>query len=148
MSYRILVLIVLLPALLLVSGCATRPKPPRHARSIDKTMTVTGYCSCKQCCNWKRNWLLRPVVASGAAKGQHKAVGKTASGTKAKLGTIAADTTVYPMGTIMYIPGYGYGRVEDRGSAMKGQKIDVFFKSHKDALRWGRQTCTVRVWPM
>lgn len=53
-------------------------------------------------------------------------------------GTLAADTRVYPFGTRMYIPGYGYGIVEDRGSAIKGpHKLDIFFDSHSAALEWG-----------
>ena len=44
---------------------------------------------------------------------------KIASGKMAKVGTIAADTSVYPFGTIMYIPGYGYGEVQDVGGAIK-----------------------------
>jgi 3D (Asp-Asp-Asp) domain-containing protein len=76
-------------------------------------------------------------------------VGITASGTKASPGTLAADTKHYPFGTVMYIPGYGYGRVEDRGSAIQGpDKVDVFFKSHKKALQWGRQRLRVRIWPV
>ena len=71
----------------------------------------------------------------------------TASGTKAKKGTIAADTRIYPFGTIMKIPGYRTGRVEDRGSAIQGPaRIDLFFKSHKDALKWGRQRIHVQFW--
>ncbi len=73
-------------------------------------------------------------------------IGLTASGTKAKVGTIAADTSLYPFGTIVYVPGYGYGRVEDRGGAIKGQRMDLFFESHDDALQWGRQTKRVRIW--
>jgi 3D (Asp-Asp-Asp) domain-containing protein len=46
----------------------------------------------------------------------------------------------------MYIPGYGYGRVEDRGSAIEGDHIDLFFKSHKAAKRWGKQTKRVVIW--
>lgn len=111
-------------------------------------MKVTGYCKCKKCCGWKRSWwrLGMPVYASGPSKGKHKKVGVTASGTKAQLGTIAADTSRYPMGTIMEIPGYGRGRVEDRGGAIRGDHIDLYFKSHKDALRWGNKTVTVTVW--
>ena len=55
-------------------------------------------------------------------------------------GTIAADTSYYPFGTFMDIPGYGKGIVEDRGSAIKGpNRIDIFFRSHSKALEWGRQ---------
>ena len=70
----------------------------------------------------------------------------TASGTMAKVGTIAADTSRYPFGTVMYIPGYGYGRVEDRGGAVKGEHIDLFFRTHGQAREWGRKTLPVKVW--
>lgn len=56
-------------------------------------------------------------------------------------GTVAADTTYYPFGTRLYVPGYGHGIVEDRGGAIKGpRRIDLYFDDHDDALRWGRQT--------
>jgi 3D (Asp-Asp-Asp) domain-containing protein len=109
-------------------------------------MEVTAYCPCKKCCVWKRNWLGRPVFASGSLKGERKKVGQTASGTQADIGTIAADTTLYPFGTVMYVPGYGYGRVEDRGGAIKGQRLDVFFKKHRQAEHWGRATVDVYIW--
>ncbi len=63
-----------------------------------------------------------------------------------KDGTLAADTRFYPFGTRMYIPGYGYGVVEDRGSAIKGPyRIDAYFDSHQDALEWGRETVSVEI---
>lgn len=141
---------LLLTALILVlaAGCATTPKPPRGVEGYNRDMEVTGYDAGKKSCNWKRNWLLQPVVASGPHKGQRKKVGVTASGAKARPGTLAADTNYYPFGTIIYVPGYGYGRVEDRGSAIKGpDKLDIFFKSRKKALQWGRRQLRVRVWP-
>lgn len=112
------------------------------------TMVTTGYCPCGKCCGWKRNWYLRPVYAYGPLKGKPKKVGITASGTNARKGTIAADTRRYPFGTIMYIEGYGYGRVEDRGGAIKGNHIDLFFRSHRQALEWGKQIKRVKVWIM
>ena len=108
-------------------------------------VVATGYCKCQECCGWKRNLLMQPVYASGPQKGERKKIGVTASGTKAEPGTIAADTNVFPFGTRMKVPGYGWGTVEDRGGAIKGGKIDLFFKSHKEALDWGRQTITVEV---
>ena len=135
--------------LLLGAGCATtRPEPLRGVKAYNRDMVVTGYDAGKKSCNWKRNWLLQPVIASGPNKGKPKKVGITASGTKARPGTIAADTKYYPFGTVIYVPGYGYGRVEDRGSAIKGpDRLDVFFKSRKKALQWGKQRLRVRVWP-
>ena len=129
-----------------VHGCA-RIRPAKNARMTERTMVVTGYCKCRKCCGWRRTWYGKPVVASGSSEGKRKKVGVTARGTKAKTGTIAADTSRYPFGTIMYIPGYGYGRVEDRGGAITGDHIDLFFKSHKQALQWGKKTLPVKVWP-
>ncbi len=128
------------------AGCASNIKPPRGAQMVVRDMVTTGYCPCRKCCNWKRNWRLQRVVASGPNKGKRKDVGVTASGQKARPGTIAADTRHYPFGTVMHIPGYGYGRVEDRGSAIQGNHIDLFFKKHKQAVRWGRKTVPVKIW--
>jgi len=59
-------------------------------------------------------------------------------------GTIAADTRYYPFGTRMYVPGYGWGTVEDRGGAIKGiDRIDIFYNSHSEALQWGRKKVRV-----
>jgi len=61
-------------------------------------------------------------------------------------GTIAADTTYYPFGTRMYVPGYGWGMVLDRGGAIKGpDRIDLYFESHQEALAWGRRRLQVRI---
>ena len=61
-------------------------------------------------------------------------------------GTIAADTRYYPFGTRMYVPGYGWGVVEDRGGAIKGvDRIDLYFDSHSDALEWGRRKVYVTI---
>ncbi|MFM1919559.1 MAG: hypothetical protein RLZZ303_1193 [Candidatus Hydrogenedentota bacterium] len=150
MNYRLLCFVGMLSLAALTSACARGPRAdiPRGARPVLVNMEITGYSDDKKSTNWKRNWLFRPVIASGPSKGKPKKVGITASGTKAKHGTFAADTAHYPFGTIMHVPGYGYGRVEDRGGAIKGPaRLDVFFKSKKDALAWGRQrSVPVKVW--
>ncbi len=62
-------------------------------------------------------------------------------------GTIAADTRYYPFGTEMYVPGYGWGIVEDRGGAIKGPNhIDLYFHSHSDPLDWGRKKVLVHIY--
>ncbi len=134
------------------AGCVSRSALlrtlPEHRRSNPERieLEVTAYCPCGECCGWRRNWLLQPVHASGPLAGQRKRVGVTASGTVAQPGTIAADPALFPFGTVMYVPGYGYGRVEDVGSDIKGRRIDVFFRRHSQALRWGRQRLEVTVW--
>ena len=63
-----------------------------------------------------------------------------------RTGTIAADLESYPFGTRMYVPGYGWGEVKDCGSAIKGpHRLDLFFSSHKEALKWGRQQNRVKI---
>ena len=85
-------------------------------------------------------------MTGGPNRGKRKVVGLTSSGEWARYGTIAADTRHYPYGTVMIVPGYGRGVVQDRGGAIKGpNRIDVFFKTRKRALQWGRQNLNVRV---
>jgi 3D (Asp-Asp-Asp) domain-containing protein len=62
--------------------------------------------------------------------------GKTASGTTAHPGTVAAPR-IYPFGTKVYVPGYGPGTVEDRGGAIKNAHIDLWFPTEAAALAWG-----------
>jgi 3D (Asp-Asp-Asp) domain-containing protein len=133
------------------TGCVSRRAPahrievPANRKSVVREMEVTGYCACKHCCGWKRNWLGRPVFSSGTLKGRPKQVGRTASGKLATHGTIAADPR-YPFGTLLFVENYGYGRVEDRGGDIKGNRLDLYFHSHAAANRWGRQMVKVRVW--
>ena len=135
-------------ALLCVAGCVlcdmgrSGMRPDRNARSREIVLEVTGYCKCGHCCGWRRTWYGRPVTLAGAPK----EVGITASGVRARPGTVAADTTLFPFGTIMHIPGYGYGVVQDRGGDIKGRHIDLYFRSHRAAQNWGRKKVKVRVW--
>lgn len=60
--------------------------------------------------------------------------------------TIAADTTVFPIGTILYIPGYGYGVVADTGSAIRGNKLDLYYPSVQAVYgEWGKRKTVVYV---
>lgn len=125
-------------------GAPSRDGSPGRAVKMD----VTGYDSGQKSCNWTYDRHGRPVVASGPNKGKPKAVGVTASGTRAKRGTAAADTDYYPFGTVLHVPGYGYATVEDRGGDIKGpHRLDVWFPSEREALKWGRKkNLTVTVW--
>jgi len=140
-------LIVPLAGLVGLQGCYSLKTMGLQREIV--VMEATAYCACKACCGWKRKcgcFLFPAVYASGPNKGKRKAVGITADGTKARIGTIAADTSRYPFRTIMHVPGYGWGEVHDTGSAIKGNRIDLFFSSHKKALQWGRRTVKVEVY--
>lgn len=95
-----------------------------HGESLGKYV-ITAYCTCRVCCG----------VFSGG--------NRTASGTVPTSNhTIAVDTNVIPFGTKVVINGQVYV-AEDRGGAIKGKRIDMFFMTHKEALRWGRRTMEV-----
>jgi 3D (Asp-Asp-Asp) domain-containing protein len=93
-------------------------------------MRATAYCPCKKCC------------------GKY-ADGVTASGHKIRPGDafVAADRK-YAFGTKMIIPGYNNTQpveVLDRGGAISGNRLDVFFNYHQEALEWGVKYLDVKV---
>ena len=71
--------------------------------------------------------------------------GKTATGRSAHSRGVAADPRVFPIGTVLYIPGYGNARVDDTGGAIKGRRIDVRLGSHLATRSWGVRNLNVRV---
>ncbi|TDG00488.1 3D domain-containing protein [Paenibacillus piri] len=97
------------------------------------------------------------VVATGYYAGKestgknpgHPEYGVTYSGMKVKrnkhaLSTIAADPSVFPIGTVLWIPGYGYGVVADTGGAIKGNRIDLYFETKDQVYKeWGKKTLNV-----
>jgi 3D (Asp-Asp-Asp) domain-containing protein len=93
-------------------------------------MRVTAYCPCPICC------------------GEYSD-GITACGHKIQPGdTFVAADGRYSFGTEMLIPGYNNSqpvKVLDRGGAIKGNKLDVFFATHQEALEWGVKHLDVKV---
>lgn len=90
------------------------------------------------------------VESTGKSPG-HPEYGITYSGLKVHrdentISTIAADPEVFPLGTILYIPGYGYGIVADTGSAIKGNVIDLYFETKEDVFaQWGKKQLQVYI---
>ena len=81
---------------------------------------VTGYCSCTICCGEKEERLTKSETVPRASH------------------TIAADPSVIPLGTRIVIDDVIY-TVEDTGKAVKGMRLDIFFDSHEEAVRYGRK---------
>jgi peptidoglycan DL-endopeptidase CwlO len=61
------------------------------------------------------------------------------------LSTIAVDPKVIPLGTKVYIPGYGYAICSDTGGAIKGNKIDLYLNSVQECIQWGRRSVTLHI---
>lgn len=89
-----------------------------------KIYKITAYCSCAKCCG--------------------KSNGITACGKKAKAGRTIAAPRGFSFGTKLSINGKTYV-VEDRGGAIKGNRIDMYVNSHSEALRWGVKYLPVKV---
>lgn len=68
----------------------------------------------------------------------------TASGTKARKGSIATDTRRFPFGTKFLIPGYGHGTAVDTGGAVVGLHLDAAVESCREAFAWGARHLTVK----
>jgi 3D (Asp-Asp-Asp) domain-containing protein len=58
---------------------------------------------------------------------------------------ISVDPKVIPLGSKVYVPGYGTAIAADKGSAIKGNRIDVFMPNYNDAIKWGRKTVTIQI---
>lgn len=80
----------------------------------------------------------------------HPQYGVTKSGAMVEEGTSIAAPSVFPFGTVIKVPGYGTGVVQDRGGAVVwsgGRPIlDVYIESREDALRWGRRVKEVKIY--
>ena len=72
--------------------------------------------------------------------------GRTASGLPVGVGVIAVDPTVIPLGTRVFVPGYGPAVAADVGAAIKGNIIDLWMPSTAAARAWGRRTVTITIY--
>jgi 3D (Asp-Asp-Asp) domain-containing protein len=106
-------------------------RPARPARTI--WMTVTGYSPDERSCG---------DSADGLTATMH-------SVTTNAMKMVAADTSVLPYGSMVSVPGYDTESIVpvlDCGGAIKGDKLDLLFPTHEEALKWGRQRVLVTVW--
>jgi 3D (Asp-Asp-Asp) domain-containing protein/peptidoglycan hydrolase CwlO-like protein len=72
--------------------------------------------------------------------------GTTASGLPVGPGIVAVDPTVIPLGTRLYIPGYGKGVAADTGGGIKGKIIDLWYSTYAQCAKWGRRTVTITIY--
>jgi 3D (Asp-Asp-Asp) domain-containing protein len=72
--------------------------------------------------------------------------GRTASGLPVRKGVVAVDPLVIPLGTRMFVPGYGRAIAADVGVAVKGRIIDLWMPTDAAARKWGRRTVTVTIY--
>jgi len=83
------------------------------------------------------------MIATAYTAGCVGCTGYTASGYRAGHGIVAVDPSVIPLGTRLYIPGYGFAIAGDTGGAIHGNRIDLGFDTLGDALQFGRRAVKV-----
>lgn len=94
---------------------------------------------------------VKKVIVMQATAYDPSAGSKTAMGTRARVGAVAVDPKVIPLGSKLYIesmdgfPTYGYATAEDTGGAIKGNRIDLFYSTNSQALKFGRRNVKVYV---
>lgn len=107
-----------------------QPKPKIVARGT-KTVNLAS----RGGSNFRYGKAITAKVTAYSATGR-----RTATGTNPGVGTIAVDPRVIPLGTRLYVDGYGYGVAQDTGGSIVGNKIDVFMESKAAARSWGVRT--------
>ncbi len=85
------------------------------------------------------------VETTGYSAAQSDLNDITATGAKAVKGVIAVDPDVIPLGTHVYVPGYGYAVAADTGGAIDGRRIDLCFGTVAECMRWGRRPVTITI---
>jgi 3D (Asp-Asp-Asp) domain-containing protein len=128
----------------------------RIETQISSKQTFDGSVRLEEAIDWSK-YPATTVVATGYTAGvestgktpNHPEYGITYSGVRVKrdlYSTIAADLNVFPIGTILFIPGYGYGVVADKGGAIKGNRIDLYYDTVEDVYKyWGKKTIDVYI---
>lgn len=106
----------------------TRPETSRSGMSVRRILSVSA-----------------TAYDPGPASCGRGCTGRTATGMRATRGVIAVDPRVIPLGSRVFVDGYGPAIAADVGSAIKGNRIDVCFDSRGEALRWGRRRVQVMV---
>jgi len=71
--------------------------------------------------------------------------GRTALGYRAQFGHVAVDPKVIPMGSLVYVEGYGVALASDKGRAIRGHRIDLCLSSRSAAIRFGRRNVNVHL---
>src|SRR4051812_27153307 len=141
-----------------ISGVNAKSLISQLASTISSSETVSGTTQplLEEAFDWSR-YPKHTVTATGYTAGiestgksqGHPEYGITFSGVKVKrdlFSTVAADLTVFPIGTILFIPEYGYGVVADKGGAIKGNKVDLYYETVEDVYnKWGKKEIDVYI---
>lgn len=106
-----------------------------------------GYQSSRGASSFKKVKVLKMKASAyepGAASNGRWA-GTTTLGVRPAYGIVAVDPRVIPLGTLLFVEGYGFAYAADTGGAIKGNRIDLCFTNNAQCNQFGRQTVTVHI---
>jgi 3D (Asp-Asp-Asp) domain-containing protein len=83
------------------------------------------------------------VVATAYSAQEPGSSSSTAVGSRCLKGVIAVDPSVIPLGSHVYVPGYGYAIAADTGGMINGRHIDLCFGSMGEIAAWGKRVVTI-----
>jgi len=120
------------------SVATVKPQKTSTPRKTESTVgTVAGFKYIKK---------IEMTATAYSAFNSKGGYAKTASGMTARKGIVAVDRSVIPLGTRLYIEGYGEAIAGDVGGAIKGNRIDLCFEdTNKNLMKFGRQKVTVYI---
>ena len=136
---------VITPATDKIIEIGTKKEEPKKQTKTETAKASNTSSNSKNVINGKEYSKVLKVKATAYTPYDSGCTGITYSGTKAGIGTIAVDPNVIPLGTKLYIPGYGVGTALDTGGAIKGNKIDVCYLTKAEAYNWGVKNLTVYI---
>ena len=116
------------------------PVPELVAMGNKTTISRDG-----QSISFARAMVLEATAYDPGPKSNGKWAGITAMGTKLRHGVVAVDPRVIPLGTRLYVDGYGFAIAEDTGGAIKGKRIDLLYPTHAKAMQYGRRQIKVYI---
>jgi len=128
---RTVITIPILFLLVAAAAAAVAPAPataPRGAWQPMGEYRVTGYSACVACC------------------GKSDVITADGTYTPGFKGVLVSAPRDIPFGTKLWVEGVGLVEVHDRGGAIKGRRLELFFQKYHDALQWGVQKRQVWVW--
>ncbi len=140
-SIRLLPSLTLVMAFVATAASSARPLPP--VPHTVKPATTHVAVRCKHPTNKFVALSKVEMIATAYTAHDYGCSGITAMGLPAGRGIVAVDPRVIPLGTRLYISGYGYALAGDTGGAIRGNRVDLGFNSYRDAIRFGRREVTV-----
>ncbi|MFF2289855.1 LysM peptidoglycan-binding domain-containing protein [Peribacillus butanolivorans] len=124
---------------------AEQAKPAAPAEKAEKEKTVSNSESTNQS-GIEKEITVRATAYTADCQG---CSGTTATGIDLKANpdakVISVDPSVIPLGSKVYVEGYGYATAADTGSAIKGNKVDIFIPNEQDAINWGVKNVKLQI---